>query len=399
MVFVVKLIWILTVALITMSCESLQQELHNAPSPVVHLPVHTEPLVTDWGRHHIMGELIIDNGCLRVLGDPGPNGPTPSYLLIWPEGYALNRRGDVINSEGLVAPAVGDNVRFSGRLVREESYNSERLASNIPHECAGPYYIIGDEVSIVEDETTELSLPGHVTAFKRKETVAMVPGWSAYVPVPWGPSGELVLRDGCLLLHVNQDGREELRVIVWPPGFQPALGDEGMVIRNGGGNVVAQLGDTLKMTMLTAGGDSEGAYVPECNARLWEAQRVSNDGLPTTLLRHNQSPSGSVVLPGEQYSRMMVDEDFRSSHRRTELEVINGCTYAGNGILVWPPGFGIKQDEHGAVVVDQNGEEVAREGEDVVLKVRSVHRDDLLGREMVNKTPPNCGGYFLFVGH
>ena len=402
MVSIVRLLLALSVALVILGCEPSRQRPDIASTPVAHLPVHFEPLVTDWGRHHIMGKLIVDSGCLRVLGDAGPNGPTPSYLLVWPDGYTLNSEGDAISSEGTIVVAeVGDNVRFSGRLVRDESYYSQQLASSAPRECVGPYYIVGDDVSVVQDEeSTELSLPGRVAGFRRRATSPMVPGWTAYPPVPWGASGVLTVKNGCLLIDLEENIHEEMRMIEWPPGFYPDLHDGDIVVRNGGGRVVARTGDSLKMTMLAAGGDSEGAFVPECNARLWAAQKVSNDTLPITLLRHGQvSSSGQVVVSAEHYSERMVNEEFRNRHRQTTLEITNGCTYAGEHILVWPDGFSIGQDDRGITVVDQRGELVAREGQDVVLKVKSIRRDDLLGREIVQKTPPDCDGNYLFVGH
>ena len=83
-------------------------------------PTHQEQLPTDWGRvgDHIMVDLVVENGCLRA------KGPSPSYLLIWPEGFTMNRVDGSIHvsdrGDGAVA-LVGDTVRFSGRLIDPKS--------------------------------------------------------------------------------------------------------------------------------------------------------------------------------------------------------------------------------------------------------------------------------------
>ena len=53
-------------------------------------PTHDEPLATDWGDDHFMGELVVRDGCLRVVGDTDINDPRPppSFLLVWPAGFS-----------------------------------------------------------------------------------------------------------------------------------------------------------------------------------------------------------------------------------------------------------------------------------------------------------------------
>lgn len=85
----------------------------------IHFPRHQYPIYTNWGTDYIFGELMLVGDCLRLSHiDPSETDYTPEgALIIWPAGFRLNDDGalvQVINTDGIIAARVGDNVRVSG---------------------------------------------------------------------------------------------------------------------------------------------------------------------------------------------------------------------------------------------------------------------------------------------
>ena len=191
--------------------------VNSAPA----FPTHDRPLPTDWGLGHVKLKLVMEDGCLRGLGHD-LNEPNPSYLLVWPDGFELNQEGDTVSTKdqtGAVAVNVGEEVRLSGRTIQTDSDYARRIAESIPDKCAGPYFMIGDDVTVIgPDEPTELSMPNSGVDFQRRVT------WqrSTIVAVPavgfTGP-GEMVMEGNCLLMLWRWNDSIERHVISWPPGF------------------------------------------------------------------------------------------------------------------------------------------------------------------------------------
>ncbi len=350
---------------------------------VAAFPMHNEPLPTDWGLGHVKVELVVEDGCLRGLGH-SLNEPNPSYLLVWPSGFELNKEGDavsVIDQAGAVAARAGEEVRLSGRLIQADSDHARQIAESLPAKCTGPYYMIGDDVTVVgADEPTELSLPNSDLVFRRRAT------WqtSLSVAVPavgfTGP-GEMVMEGDCLLMIWEEDS-EERHAISWPPGFYPHIEDGMIEVRNGGGRTVARVGDKLQMTLLAFGGVSDGLYIPECDARLHGPIQIRNADLPTAFPQHNEGV-GSV------------------SYMEGRLEMVNGCIYVREKIAVWPSDYTMEEVEGEVRIRDQDGKIVLQVGryEDfrtsverasVKLKGRIVNRDDDYGRQIGWGIPVDC---------
>jgi len=100
-----------------------------------------------------IGELILANGCLRL------NTNHASYLLVWPPDFAPGAENDVIhvlNRDGQVVASVGDEVYIGGGETRSIGFLDEQLQQQLPTDCPGPYWIVGDEVrSIKVEEQSE----------------------------------------------------------------------------------------------------------------------------------------------------------------------------------------------------------------------------------------------------
>ena len=158
-------------------CDGYDDDPVSAPAtaddsaPV--FPTHDRPLPTDRDLGHVKLKLAMEDRCLRGLGHD-LNEPNPSYLLVWPDGFELYQEGEatgVRDQTGTVAVNVGEEVRLSGRNIQADSDHARRIAESIPAECAGPYFMIGDDVTVIgPDEPTELSMPNSDVVFQRRVT-------------------------------------------------------------------------------------------------------------------------------------------------------------------------------------------------------------------------------------
>ena len=350
-------------------CGERDDDTVSAPTvqdgPVSVFPTHDRPLPTDWGLGHVKVKLTMEDGCLRGLGHD-LNEPNPSYLLVWPVGFELHQEGDVVGVKGptgAIAASVGEEVRLSGRIIRSDSDHARRIEESVPAECVGPYYMVGDDVTVIgPDEPTELAVPNSDVAFLRSET------WqrSSRVAVPavgyTGPF-EMVMEGDCLLMVWKRGNTEDRHVISWPPGFYPHVEDGMIEVRNGGGRTVARVGDMLKMTLLAAGGVSEGRYIPECDARLHAPIEIRNFDLPINFPQHNEGVTNVSYIEGR-------------------LEMFNGCIYVRGRVAVWPSDYTMEETDGEVRVLDQDGRLVLQVGRydmsdrRIQLKGREVNRDD-----------------------
>ena len=361
-------------------------------APAVHdglesaFPTHDRPLPTDWGLGHVKVELAMEDGCLRGLGHD-LNEPNPSYLLVWPVGFELYKEGDslgVRDRTGAVVVSVGEEVRVSGRVISSDSDHARRIEESVPAECVGPYYMVGDDVTVIgPDEQTELTIPNSDLVFQRRET------WqrSTRVAVPavgyTGP-GEMVMEGDCLLMIWNRGDDEDRHVISWPPGFYPHVEDGIIEVRNGGGRTVARVGDMLKMTLLAAGGVSDGQYIPECDARLHAPITIRNFDLPVNFPQHNEGATSVSYIEGR-------------------LEMFNGCIYVRGRIVVWPSDYTMEETDDGVRVLDQDERLVQQVGRydmsdrSVQLEGRGVARDDDYGIQIGRTVSVDCrwGDFWL----
>ena len=118
----------------------------NNSSSVPFFPVQKDPS-PDYMEALLVGELVIEDGCLRVDDD----------LLVWPHGFSLSIEGEVIqviDGTGQPIARVGDKVEVSGGEVGTselpEGYLSEISAQLPSDRCLGPYWIIGEEISVIK---------------------------------------------------------------------------------------------------------------------------------------------------------------------------------------------------------------------------------------------------------
>ena len=352
------------------------------PAAVVKaFPTHNEPLPTDWGYrhpslgHHIMVELVIEDGCLRALGYEGFNNePIPSYLLVWPDGFKWWEEEDTIHISdqmGIVVARVGDMVRFSGRLIDSDSDLAREIEDRVSEKCAAPYYLIGDDVSVIRsDESNIVSLPGSDLYFIRNKTWKLTGGFLDTLEPFSGPF-QMTMEGDCLF--ITEANHSERYVPLWPAGFYPHIGKDGEIeVRNGGGRTIARVGDRLYMR------GSEGRNVPECGARMRSTRIISNRDLPVTFPQHEEESPGNDRIDGK-------------------LQVRNGCIYIKEDIVVWPSYLTMSEEDDRVYIRYKSGMEMVREGERTGFKGRRAYQDDDLGRQIRRTLPIDCphGDFWL----
>ena len=278
----VALVFLVAVSLlaVTSACQSTSSGQVASPIPSqLAFPTHNEPLATDLGFYYLAGELRVEDGCLKLyrLGWDDPNRSISDqlwdiWLPVWPSGFALRQTGDgearVVDQDGRVVAEASDTVRLSGPSSwSEEAW--EELRETIPRACRLPYWPVGDEVYVVtRDDPAVVPLPGSTLYFSRGRT-RKDPG--AHMAAKPPEDQTLTLNGDCL--RVGKDGP----VIVWPPGFYPDRVDGRVVVRNGGGRVVARVGQTMRL--------DSGGYVADdrsgpCRGTRWLYARLLK--LPTT---------------------------------------------------------------------------------------------------------------------
>lgn len=96
----------------------------------------------------LFGQLSEVDGCLRVQDS---NGVT-SYLIIWPPAVKLRITREsiaILNDADAVIMQVGDIIRLSGGTLETVAQLESRqlLSQPIPAHCAGPYWVVGEEMA------------------------------------------------------------------------------------------------------------------------------------------------------------------------------------------------------------------------------------------------------------
>lgn len=96
----------------------------------------------------VMGELVSENGCLRVRDIDGRD----NHLLIWPHGYEMAADGQsvLIGDDSEATLSVGEEVRIGGGEV--PLFHVQTLVVQpIPSNCLGGSYWVVGEVSTTSE--------------------------------------------------------------------------------------------------------------------------------------------------------------------------------------------------------------------------------------------------------
>ena len=356
----------------------------------VIFPRHDAPLGTDNGGNYYAGRLLLAEGCLRVEVPPDTNGPGVSRLPIWPNGFALSIELGVIrvvDRNGRIAAHVGDHIRLSSSTASYQEARDKDLVRGMPESCAGPYFLVGDEVTafVPDHEPTEMRLSDPEVHFPRKKTVE-----GRLTHKTADAVGVLELDGQCLRLKRSSDA--PYTTVIWPPGFTSHAHRGVIQVRNGAGRIIAQVGDRI------AGGGSYGDSAYEgCPGDTFAINSI--EVLPDVKVyfpRQDGSLAtdkgmerfvGNLVLDKEclRVDSVIRDRDHASLPKERPL-------------LIWPDSFTLNLDDDVVELVDENGRVIARAGDDVQFGAISLSYLQAVDHGGIEAITPACSGPYWVVG-
>ena len=209
-------------------------------------PRHDEAIPPNRGKQYVYGELSLSDNCLRIsyFDQADPGGIRYGLLVVWPAGFDASNSGGVVEvtgADGSVVAAVGQTLRLSGRKVSRQSaaVDGWRWYGEDAERCGGPFWLVGDEVTAVGAGATGAPV-AHDIVFPR---LTRQRGHDRSPLV--GMKGRLTLRGRCLLLETAHSPGEYF--VVWPPGFNLHRTGDDLFILNGGGSVIAKMGDHVTL--------------------------------------------------------------------------------------------------------------------------------------------------------
>ena len=376
------LVWGLLVMLAT-ACSGGQPEK-------VFFPRHDAPLGTDYGGNYWAGRLVLEEGCLRVLVPPDANGPGTSRLLIWSQGYRLSLEDEavrIVDGDGRIAAHVGDHIRLSHSTVSFQEADNKGLIRGMSEDCAGPYHLVGDEVTAFnpDNETTELRLSDPGVHFLRQKTVE---GSLTYKTAE--AAGVLVLDGQCLRLKRGSDA--PYATVVWPPGFTPHVYRGIVQIRNGAGRIIAQVGDRI------AGGGAYGNSAQGgCLGKTFVAHSI--EVLPNVEV-HFPTQDGSLAN-GLEMERFVGHLVLDNKCIRVE-SIIRDRDHVlfpnERPLLIWPGTFELSLDNDVVEIVDESGRVAVRAGDKIQFRGISVSYQQAVDHGGLETITPACSGSYWAIG-
>ena len=348
----------------------------------IAFPQHGAPLGTDRGEEYLAGQMVLDEGCLRLEVPDKQADRLFSFLLIWPSSFNLEEESGivrVVDGLGRTAARVGDHIRLSRAAVPYQQ--GKDLVSQLALSVDCPkssFLIVGDEVTVFdpENEATELRLSDPDVLFLRQETVISL----NRVFLDAAGVGELVLDGKCLRLNGGS-------TILWPAGFTPHVEGGVVHVRNGAGRTIARVGDEIA----GGGGYSKSGH-RECPGGVFRIHEIKvlpdvevyfpkHDGTLTT--GRNAKPFvGELVLNGKCLGVSLADS-------------LGVPEYS---LLLWPSDFELNVEDGAVEIIDATGHVVARMGDDVRFTAYNVTYSHAIKHGGLAEITPACSAPYWMVG-
>ena len=249
-----------------------------APTPVEQtyvFPRHDELVPLNRGDRYVYGELSLVGDCLRIsyVDQIDREGTRYGLLVVWPASFDVRTDGDVVEvvgSDGNTVAAEGQTLRLSGKKVSRQSAEADQWhwqGGDADH-CAGPFWLVGDEVTAVTPGTSGAKPADgiHFPRLNHQRGPIVSPQAAA--------EGRLALHGRCLLLETPYPPGAYF--VVWPPGFTVYRREDDLVVMNGGGSVIAHVGDDV--TLGGRSGKAGSDYSDECPGAYFLAYSVQPAG-------------------------------------------------------------------------------------------------------------------------
>lgn len=210
--------------------------------------------------------------------------------------------------------------------------------------------------------------------------------------------GTLRLEDNCLMVQALNG--QDKRMVVWPTSFTMRLEGDQAVVLNGKGEEVVRTGEEIYL----GGGGSDDAwilpqiadacpkeyFIANCGARrnlFSETELFTLETISDVLFLHYKPAfSEQVTEPVAITGKLNAASDYRCLHAVTSSNQLI--------TLFFPLDWSLRQEGITLVVVNAAGEIVARAGEELNLKGRTVPPtgDDPTYMKLINTLPGECIG-------
>ena len=278
---------------------------------------------------------------------------------------------------------MGDHIRLSRATVSYQEAQDQGLIQGLSEECAGPNFLVGDEVTAFDpnNEPTELRLSDPDVFFPRKTTtIAIVRELLTAAGI-----GELALNGHCL-------GLKDGDTIIWPAGFTPHV-DQGVVqIRNGAGRTIAKVGDRIA----GGGGFSSSGY-GDCPGGTFGIHSIKV--LPDVEVYFPKQDGTLGTDQGMEHfiGKLVVERrclKVADAVRVRDRVIMPGGRY----LLIWPDSFTLSMDDEDAGIVDATGRVVARVGDEIQFSAVSVSYQEAMDHSGLREITPACSGPYWVVG-
>ena len=340
----------------------------------IAFPQHGAPLGTDRGEEYLAGQMVLDEGCLRLEVPDRQADRLFSFLLIWPSSFNLKEESGtvrVVDGLGRTAARLGDHIRLSRAAVPYQQ--GKDLVSQLALSVDCPkssFFIVGDEVTVFdpENEATELRLSDPDVLFLRQETVISL----SRVFLDAAGVGESVLDGQCLRLKGGA-------TILWPAGFTPHVEDGLVHVRNGAGHIIAKVGDEI-----AGGGGGFKSKYGECPGGMFRIHGIKV--LPDVEVyfpRWDEGiKKGQVTLPRD--GKLALDGKCLVLRKILDGDV------PLNALLLWPEAYDLNVENGAVEVLDATGRIVARVGDEVQVNAINVTYGQAIKHGGLEEITPGC---------
>lgn len=192
----------------------------------------------------LVGALVIRSNCFWIesLYDD------KRYLPIWPPGFSVgseNQTPVIQDSTGQIVGRVGEEIYMGGGMGSENAM-PECVREQLPADCAGPYWVVGDGVRLnIRNESTLIELELITTPDRNAILLHQKP-----TLVEWA-EGSAIISGILKLYHPQRCPRIQSEsgitdyLPIWPAEYSLQITDGVVEIRNGSGGVIAREGEEV----------------------------------------------------------------------------------------------------------------------------------------------------------
>ncbi len=186
-------------------------------------------------------------------------------------------------------------------------------------------------------------------------------------------AGQLVLREGCLLVQVPSDptARGATQLVIWPHSFSLEADSGTLRVADGRGRVVAQVGDHIRLSRAAVAYEEAKRrelvtglpeHCPPANFLVGDEVTVFDPENEATVLRL----SAPDVLFIRQETEVSVNRGFMDALGTGELVLDGQClTLNGTTTIIWPAGFTPHVEDGVVHVRNGAGRSIAMVGDEI----------------------------------